>query len=594
MTTMQKQSSAALQSTIWTVTPTGTSADAANIQAALTAMAGVGEVRLKSGTYSITSPIIVPNSSIIVGHPNTALVQTMAVTGGHTNTCFSRDDVSTPLVTSAITAQAVPGARTITVPAALSISVGDTVAIVNGNQIATFVVDAYASTTMTLDRVLLYAFPNGSALYKFTQPRDIKIHGNGMSMNGTGDRYVSLVSGWRCLVEDIRVTDGTASEYFFSFDSGSRESEFRKIIVDGGSVTAIAIEGAEKCAMVDCHVQAIANDPGMLFQAAYDCEARNCSARGCTGAGLSFGFTLDAVGSRGGRVIGGSFHGNGVGLKIDGGSRDCEFIGVDCSYNTGAGILCQRASSLTPGRIRVHGARLIGNDYGMLVDYAQGVYASNIYVQGSKTNTLRTVNGGELTVHGLEAQEDGDHPSGALTVGVASYDTSVLKVLGGKVASAKAAGINCFQAYNTSRMEIANVTAKNPSANGIGFACVGGVMIVRDCATEGCSLGTYAGGLGANSTIRFEGRVDLSSATTAVTNDTLGCHNRGTVTLNGTSGVDYTFHDVKSGTDSVKLTRKTTSGTPNVTAPTWVFASGKVTVTGTIAGTADVYAIEIG
>ena len=74
MTTMQKQSSAALQSTIWTVTPTGTSADAANIQAALTAMAGVGgRVVLKAGTYSVTTDVTGASNVVVEFMPGAIL-----------------------------------------------------------------------------------------------------------------------------------------------------------------------------------------------------------------------------------------------------------------------------------------------------------------------------------------------------------------------------------------------------------------------------------------------------------------------------------------------------------------------------------------
>ena len=74
MTTMQKQSSAALQSTIWTVTPTGTSADAANIQAALTAMAAVGgRVVLKAGTYSVTTDVTGASNVVVEFMPGAVL-----------------------------------------------------------------------------------------------------------------------------------------------------------------------------------------------------------------------------------------------------------------------------------------------------------------------------------------------------------------------------------------------------------------------------------------------------------------------------------------------------------------------------------------
>ena len=74
MTTMQKQSSAALQSTIWTVTPAGTSADAANIQAALTAMAAVGgKVVLKAGAYTITDNVTGTSNVVVEFMPGAIL-----------------------------------------------------------------------------------------------------------------------------------------------------------------------------------------------------------------------------------------------------------------------------------------------------------------------------------------------------------------------------------------------------------------------------------------------------------------------------------------------------------------------------------------
>lgn len=60
--------------TIRTVTPTGTSADAANIQAALTAMAAVGgRVILKAGTYSVTTDVTGASNVVVEFMPGAVL-----------------------------------------------------------------------------------------------------------------------------------------------------------------------------------------------------------------------------------------------------------------------------------------------------------------------------------------------------------------------------------------------------------------------------------------------------------------------------------------------------------------------------------------
>lgn len=58
-----------------TVTPLGTSADSARIQAACLAMAGRGEVKLGPGTFLIDAPVTYPSNIIVNMHPSTVLIQ---------------------------------------------------------------------------------------------------------------------------------------------------------------------------------------------------------------------------------------------------------------------------------------------------------------------------------------------------------------------------------------------------------------------------------------------------------------------------------------------------------------------------------------
>jgi hypothetical protein len=155
--------------TIRTVTPTGTSADAANIQAALTAMAGVGEVRLKPGTFVVNTSITIPSNVIINQHPNAILtstvdaglpdwaacpfvqVATFNAVSTTTNGAFDPDTATDP--------------HKITLTSVTGISVNDTLVLVDASHHVFYgLVVAKVGSVVTFDRPIPRKYPSGSTV----------------------------------------------------------------------------------------------------------------------------------------------------------------------------------------------------------------------------------------------------------------------------------------------------------------------------------------------------------------------------------------------------------------------------------------------
>lgn len=554
------------------------------------------KIQLMSGTWICRTKEfgVLPNGAHIVMRDGVIIDQALAVTGGHVNAAFTRDDISTPGLITAPTVDVVRGARVMTIPAALALSIGDRVALVQGNQSQSFGVVSYVGTTLTVDRSILGTYTAaGAQLLKFAQPQDITIEFNRAVIRGTGDRYVSIVSAWRTKVTGARIPVALCSEYVCSLDTASLDSGFEDMWIGSCGTTGLALEAIEGGYMRDCWVEACTNDPAILLQAAYATDVENSHARTGSHSGFQIGFSTDAVASRGVRFVGCTSIGNAEdGFQIVGGSADVDFVSCEGSYNGGAGLKALAAGGGTPSRVRGNGFRAIGNDYGVLVDGVRGCSITGLYTARSKTNSWRAVNNGELDLYGYEADEDGDNPGGALVIACTAFDTAVARVFGFKFKSAKGAGVTAFENLNTSRMELQGGSVEQGAAVGGAFVCGGGVMVVSDVKTVGCNLGLYVGGFGAVAALRQQGRVNVSSAANPKTLDVLGTCNVGTLQLNGAVAVPYAFSDLN-GVDAIRLSLRTRGGTVGP-APGYVPTNGTgLSVTGTALDTST-YDVEIG
>ena len=272
-----------------TVTPTGTSADAANIQTALTAMAGVGgKVVLKAGTYSITTPILLSglHDVTIEGSPGTILLSTMSPVGNQLNSVFYSEPT---LGADTTTASAnTPGTKTLSLTA--SVSVGDTIRVRDVTdiiQIDYFTVRAVSGAgpyTVTVDRVIQRTFGSGSLVHVVTARLErVTINGNGMRIRGTGDRGIENIGALDCVIRDVHIEPNTAGDCFgdcgMSWDTGSRNCVFERCSVDGGQFTeyGILLETNDHNTLVDCYATRCTR-VGILVTDCYHTEVRHCHA----------------------------------------------------------------------------------------------------------------------------------------------------------------------------------------------------------------------------------------------------------------------------------------------------------------------------
>lgn len=546
--------------------PLNTGADDwVRLKSVMDAFAYKAAIYLYPGTWYCKTVQRIPDGTVIIGNPGITIVSSLSKSAPAwiTNSIFTRPDcLDTPVITTTISTNAVPGESHVHISAGLDISVGDSVDLDNNDgHLESFFVVSYAGTLLTLDKAIQYAFLSASSnLHKYTAPRDITIQGNGMRVTGTGDRVVSMVGAWNCHVSGLYIYDTDLSEYVCSFDLGSRACSFRDMQIINANTVGLALEGAEGCSMTDCWVIMNSSSPGILVQGSTDVEVHNCHVRGVTaGAGLEFGYITDGWGCRNCKVVGGSFVGNGDGIRIRGGSRDIDIISADCSYNTGAGIDLEPSSGHTAGRIRATNCHLTNNVTGILID---GVSSDNImrdcYTENNTTNAVRVTGGADLTVCNLKSSED--------LVTYACYvsgDSSSLWIgNNSKITSAKVAGIWGVFGRDNATLEIDGLKVTNPSGVGYGIGVCTLVSRISNFITSGCATGIYAEPVGVtNTSVRIGQNVDTYSATTPMTAAAGAYFSTGTAVLNSSTAVVITFPDVKS-TEFLKLTRTVTGGTP--------------------------------
>ena len=246
MTTMQKQSSAALQSTIWTVTPTGTSADAANIQTALTAMGGVGTTLGKAGTHAIATPLITPSNTCVELTPATLLKSTVdqpLVYSSHWQAIFNGySDLNGTTGTLASTPTL--GSRTLSVTGFTPVA-GRYLHIRHTVSSALYTVISVTGAgpyTVTVDRAIAVPFVSGDTVEEITTlTSDVRINGNGARLAGLGNQGIEFAKCFRPRVRDLHfIPDhGIPTGAAFGTDLGCWEALYEDCSADlTGSMSA--------------------------------------------------------------------------------------------------------------------------------------------------------------------------------------------------------------------------------------------------------------------------------------------------------------------------------------------------------------------
>lgn len=245
MTTMQKQSSAALQSTVWVVTPTSTSADAANWQGALTAMAGIGRVIEKAGSATVTTALTFPEQTRLELSPDTVVTGTVPLSGGIQAPFFANLTLGSA---TTLAAQGNPGDITITVASGTGFVAGGYLYLypVDGSSlthdVACYRIKTVVGTTITLTRPLVRTWLIGGSgihVYPVTAAaHDLQIEGNGATIAGTSDRAVEVVGAENPRITGLRVSGGGYSDVVIGLDLACVRGYLADHCVDGGSAAA--------------------------------------------------------------------------------------------------------------------------------------------------------------------------------------------------------------------------------------------------------------------------------------------------------------------------------------------------------------------
>jgi hypothetical protein len=548
------------------LTPTGTSADAANIQAALTAMAGVGEVRLKPGTFVVNTSITIPSNVIINQHPNAILtstvdaglpdwaacpfvqVATFNAVSTTTNGAFDPDTATDP--------------HKITLTSVTGISVNDTLVLVDASHHVFYgLVVAKVGSVVTFDRPIPRKYPSGSTVLGVaTQPTGIRWYGNGGQITGTGIQAMEFAGAKNCHIEGLRIAGSFTGEVAV-FDTGSRDCSFRDMDIDAtGTTVGLSFESGEHNIFYSCRVKG-ATGQGLWIADGIDCGAIDCVSQKNTGDGIVISDqtpNADHYGSRKCFVRGGNYSFNaGCGVSLKSSSTECIVDGVTASRNASRGIqvlgsaeaVSDSKAWLAPARNKIANCTAAYNvDSGVYLDSADtqlanvhayhngaagfslgasssgtiggAIQANNNttdgvnIVAGSTKNAFSDITASNNGQIGINAYGDVD------IVGLSAFenvsgafrkDTSaVVSVDGARVGMANGTGVYMFDIYGTLKTTLRRITYAIGNAQGVMFAQQStGELYLDDISGSGGSIG--AAGVAAGSIIRLGPNVDLSS-----------------------------------------------------------------------------------
>lgn len=543
------------------------------LMAAAAEMAYVGPIVLLPGTYYCLSKRAVPNGMVLIGNPGVHIITdlTQNAPGGAEDACPFYNAGGTGAGTAAtLTADADAGDTVVTVDSTTSITVDDRINFRYSSirRTARRVISK-TSTTITLDRPLPAPFPSGSTVAVVTTTRDIKIHGNGMQVSGTGDRIVEFISAWDCLVEDVRGS-GDWAFFAFGYDVGSRDSHFLRCTLDGEGVTGAgyALEYADNCSIVDCTSRNCTGQ-GIILTGANNCTVIGGDHSCHVSDGLTFtvNHDSDTWGCRGNKVIGGAYNKNVYGIRLLNGSADNDIIGAETSSNqigifmsTGTTGAPSQRTSVLGGRARENTSAAIftdnaGKGHKVVGHHAEdnGASTGNVYVASAT--------GAELDISDCVITDSGVTPALRGLI-LASGSGAAVRVKSVHATSTRSSGYSVFcEVAGGARLTVDGQThfARSGADLSIGIYVSNGKARVNGYRQPGGSDGIYA--TGASSSIRVGDGVDVNSCTTPFTATASGTLNRGTFTANGVTGVDVAFKDTNSS-DRMFITRKTSGGTP--------------------------------
>lgn len=506
--------------TIKSYTPLGTSADAANIQAAGDAIKGIGELRIKSGSALLTSVPGTPaidiagwSKTLIIGHPGLRLVQTLTPNGGSLFANFGMQGFPSGSANTTLSSDVVLGSNTISIAA--SITVGNWIALnaalsVDRTYIQTqFQVKAISGSgpyTITLDRPIKFPFLSGDRVYTISkQITDFTIEGCGMEWSGTGDSTIRTTLSRRLYLKNIRFTpndDGYSCVDVASIDIGSFESGWEDIYCYApGASNGIMIESADRGSMTRVNVDAAGQ-----CVVAWDCvdlAIRDCNSGKPGSVGLMISSNpATAIGNRDIIVTGGSFSGgSNVGVYVKNGNG-ISFRDVRADNNI-VGFEMSLSNQVTYDKCKTKG----NTNFNMRVPVGcTEIKIRDCENQGSPGSSVA------LQIDGSDVNIDGFSTSGV------SGGQPSLRIDGG---STNARGLNLRSTGSANVVfvtgGIANLDGYVKCGTNVGIGVHGGVANISKMRTvDGVgTIGVYIDGGEA----RFGDGNDFFSSTTGIRND---------------------------------------------------------------------------
>lgn len=565
--------------TIKEYTPLGTAADATNINALIASMAGVGEVRIKPGTATLTSPLTFSGLSnvVLACHPNTVLSSSLTNGTGQTNSPLY--STTTTGASANVSVNITVGSTRIDVDQTSSFPVGTVIAIGAGNRFSYYTVKARSAASgagyLTVERPILWAFTTSDDVFVVSaQSKRLRIFGNGASISGTGDRAIELTGVQDCLIEGFSIDASTGfGGIVAAFDIGGLRNTFRDIHILGGygAQGGIALESNEGSLIDHCSVTKVTSsstNPGIFLADDMDCHVRHTRSE-LNVVGLEFNYGgSPGEGSKRCSVFGSFFAGNtSHGIQILNGSAEVQIESTQCRWNGGNGIYVANNST---------GVQLVA------VNASDNTGSG---VQATSGSSFSIVNG-VLKNNGACGVDTGadmialgcDVANNLASAGLQVTGSASARITGCKIAArSDATYSDGIMMSSTGSMLVSDCTF-DLSGGGTKVAiehnAAGVVQVVNSKVVAAGSHGYYTNT--GTAKLRRGSNVDFSLATTPWT---VQIANFGTATLSG--GTVTTSNTMITAADRLRLTRKTDAGANTGHLAYSVSASTSHTITST-------------
>lgn len=562
-----------------TVTRITSSASVSSIVSAATAMAGVGEVVLGPGSYTVNAAINFSSlSNLVVNcHPNAAFVASLTNGTGQTNSPF----FATPTLgaTANLTGSVTVGSTRIDIDSTASFTVGSVIAVGFGNRFSYYTVKARSTSSgagyLTVERPILWAFTSSDDVWLVTaQSKRLRIYGNGASISGTGDRAFELTGVQDCVVEGFTIDASSGfGGIVAAFDIGGLRNTFRDIHILGGygAQGGIALESNEGSLIDHCSVtkvtSALAN-PGIFLADDMDCHVRHSRSE-LNVVGLEFNYGgSPGEGSKRCSVFGSLFAGNtSHGLQVLNGSAEVQVESTQCRYNGGNGVYIANNST---------GVQLVAvnasDNTGSGVQATSGSSFSIVSGVLKNNGACGVDTGADMIALGCDVANN------LASAGLQVTGSASARITGCKIAArSDSTYSDGIMMSSTGSMLVSDCTF-DLSGGGTKVAiehnAAGVVQVVNSKVTAAGSHGYYTNT--GTAKLRRGSNVDFSMATTPWT---VQIANFGTATLSG--GTVTTSNTMITAADRLRLTRKTDAGANTGHLAYSISASTSHTITST-------------